>query len=103
MTNEEIERIALAHGFEHKKQADGSMALHPHVFTFARALREDQTALIKRILAIVEDHERWTTPHHSAFQRGTIIGMCERAGIRAEEESRRDAIAKLYPRDEEMD
>lgn len=38
MTNQEIELIALAHGFEHKRQPDGSMALHPHVFDFARAL-----------------------------------------------------------------
>lgn len=38
MTNGEIELIALAHGFELKPQADGSMALHPYVFDFARAL-----------------------------------------------------------------
>lgn len=38
MTNEEIQEIALANGFSLKKQPDGSMALNPYVFEFARAL-----------------------------------------------------------------
>lgn len=36
MTNEQIERIALECGFVHKTQPEGTMALHPHVFDFAR-------------------------------------------------------------------
>lgn len=40
------------------------------------------TALIMQILALVEDETRWTQAHIAAFQRGKIIGMCERAGIR---------------------
>lgn len=65
MTDEDIERIALASGFELKNQPDGSMALHPYVFAFARAL-----------LA---------------------------AAPSPEEESRLEAIAKLYPREDIMD
>lgn len=38
MTDEEIEQIALANGFKRKRQPDGSMALNPYVFDFARAL-----------------------------------------------------------------
>lgn len=38
MTNEQIEHIALANGFKLKQQPDGSMALNPYVFEFARAL-----------------------------------------------------------------
>ena len=38
MTNEEIQKIALANGFKLKAQPDGSMALNPYVFEFARAL-----------------------------------------------------------------
>lgn len=38
VTNEQIEALALASGFEPKRQPDGSMALHPHVFELARQL-----------------------------------------------------------------
>lgn len=38
VTNEQIEALALASGFQLKQQPDGSMALHPHVFEFARQL-----------------------------------------------------------------
>jgi hypothetical protein len=38
MNNEMIEQIALANGFKLKKQPDGSMALNPYVYDFARAL-----------------------------------------------------------------
>ena len=38
VTHEQIEALALASGFEPKPQPDGSMALHPHVFEFARKL-----------------------------------------------------------------
>jgi hypothetical protein len=38
MTDQEIEALALAHGFKRKLQADGSMDLNPYVFDFARAL-----------------------------------------------------------------
>lgn len=44
MTDKEIEQIALANGFELKPQPGGGMALHPHVFAFARALLDAQTA-----------------------------------------------------------
>lgn len=42
MTNEEIEKIALASGFKLKRQDDGSMALNPYVYTFAQALLDAQ-------------------------------------------------------------
>ncbi len=38
MTNAEIESIALDNGFKLKRQPDGSMALNPYVFEFARKL-----------------------------------------------------------------
>lgn len=38
MTNGEIERIAIANGFNLKMQPDGSMTLNPYVFNFARAM-----------------------------------------------------------------
>lgn len=38
MAPEMIEQIALANGFKLKRQPDGSMALNPYVFEFARAL-----------------------------------------------------------------
>jgi hypothetical protein len=38
MTNDQIQQIALANGFKLKEQPDGSMALNPYVFDFARAL-----------------------------------------------------------------
>lgn len=38
MTDEQIEAIALANGFKLKEQPDGSMALNPYVFEFARAM-----------------------------------------------------------------
>lgn len=40
MSPDMIERIALANGFKLKEQPDGSMALNPYVFEFARALLE---------------------------------------------------------------
>lgn len=38
MTNEKIELIALANGFNLKRQPDDSIGLNPYVFDFARAL-----------------------------------------------------------------
>lgn len=38
VTNEQIGALALASGFQLKQQPDGSMALHSHVFEFARQL-----------------------------------------------------------------
>jgi hypothetical protein len=38
MSPETIERIALDNGFVLKEQPDGSMALNPYVYDFARAL-----------------------------------------------------------------
>ena len=38
VTHEQIEALALASGFQLKQQPDGRMALHPHVFEFARQL-----------------------------------------------------------------
>lgn len=38
ITDDQIQDIALAAGFTLKPQPDGSMALHPHVFEFARAM-----------------------------------------------------------------
>ena len=38
VTNEQIEALALASGFKPKPQPDGGLALHPHVFEFARQL-----------------------------------------------------------------
>lgn len=38
MTDDQITNIALAHGFNLKEQPDGSMALNPYVYQFARAL-----------------------------------------------------------------
>jgi hypothetical protein len=42
----------------------------------------DHTDLIMKILEFVEDETRWTQVQIAAFQRGKIMGMCERAGIR---------------------
>lgn len=36
--NDRITQIALDNGFKLKEQPDGSMALNPYVFDFARAL-----------------------------------------------------------------
>ena len=36
--DDQIQDIALAAGFTLKPQPDGGMALHPHVFEFARAM-----------------------------------------------------------------
>ena len=38
ITDDQIQDIALAAGFKLKPQPDGGMALHPHVFEFARAM-----------------------------------------------------------------
>lgn len=38
MTNDQIQSAALAAGFTLKPQPAGGMALHPHVFEFARAM-----------------------------------------------------------------
>lgn len=38
MDNQKIQEIALANGFKLKPQPDGTMALNPYVFDFARAL-----------------------------------------------------------------
>ena len=38
ITDDQIQDIALAAGFTLKPQPDGGMALHPHVFEFARAM-----------------------------------------------------------------
>lgn len=38
LTNDQIQAAALAAGFTLKPQPDGGMALHPHVFEFARAM-----------------------------------------------------------------
>jgi hypothetical protein len=46
----------------------------------------DHTDLIMRILELVEDETLWTPAHIAAFQRGKIIGMCARAGIRVRKE-----------------
>ena len=39
LTDAEIERLALANGFKRKQQPDGTLALNPYVFDFARAVR----------------------------------------------------------------
>ena len=38
ITDDQIQSAALAAGFTLKPQPDGGMALHPHVFEFARAM-----------------------------------------------------------------
>lgn len=38
MNKERVKELALANGFKLKEQPDGSMDLHPYVFTFAEAL-----------------------------------------------------------------
>lgn len=38
MTDDQIQALALASGFTLKPQPDGSQALHPYVFEFARAV-----------------------------------------------------------------
>ena len=38
ITNDQVQSAALAAGFKLKPQPDGGMALHPHVFEFARAM-----------------------------------------------------------------
>lgn len=38
ISNDQIEAIALANGFKLKEQPDGSLALNPYVYDFARAL-----------------------------------------------------------------
>lgn len=51
ITPETIEQIALANGFKLKEQPDGSMALNPYVFEFARALlasRQPEIDALKR-------------------------------------------------------
>lgn len=38
LTNDQITEIALRNGFKLREQLDGSMALNPYVFDFARDL-----------------------------------------------------------------
>ena len=40
MTNEEIHKIALAHGFRDRPQGDGTTDLNAYVYAFARAMFE---------------------------------------------------------------
>ena len=40
MTNEEIHKIALAHGFRDRPQSDGTIGLNAYVYAFARAMFE---------------------------------------------------------------
>lgn len=40
LTNDQITEIALNSGFKLKEQPDGTMALNPYVFDFARELIE---------------------------------------------------------------
>lgn len=46
---------------------------------------EDHSALLSRIVMIVEDPRRWNNADMAAFWRGYIIGMCEKAGVRITE------------------
>ena len=46
MTPERITELALANGFKLKAQPDGSTALNPYVFAFARALLDAKEAEI---------------------------------------------------------
>jgi hypothetical protein len=91
MTNQEIEAIALASGFTLKEQPDGSMALHPHVFTFALLVQDavlakphPHTELIKQILKLVENPAYWVDQSMTAYYRGYIAGMCELEGVTLE-------------------
>ena len=49
MTNDDITRTALATGFKLKEQPDGTMALNPYVFDFARAIIDNELARVKAL------------------------------------------------------
>lgn len=57
MTNEQIERIALECGFVHKTQPEGTMALHPHVFDFARRCFALEREACAEVIAEYDDPE----------------------------------------------
>lgn len=57
MTNEEIHKIALAHGFTERPQSDGTTDLNAYVYAFARAMFDAgqaaataETASVLRVL-----------------------------------------------------
>lgn len=54
MTDGEITLLALNSGFKLKEQPDGSMALNPYVFEFARTLLTFQAPEVLKLRAEVE-------------------------------------------------
>lgn len=53
MTDDQITQVALANGFKLKQQPDGTMALNPYVFEFARAIA-DMSIIFAQIDALRE-------------------------------------------------
>ena len=63
MTNDDIRRIAVEHGFTLRPQGDGSLDLNPYVYRFAEALIEAQAAkdeaLLRQTLDALDQAYGW--------------------------------------------
>lgn len=74
MTNDDISRIAVEHGFTLRPQGDGSLDLNPYVYRFAEALIEAQaakdTALLRQALEVLEDDDGKLWP---SYKRNAAI------------------------------
>lgn len=102
MTNDQIQSAALAAGFTLKPQPDGGMALHPHVFEFARAMfAAGQQAAQDQIADLSQQLEQTSVRFQRA--RMTDIQARERAEFSASQwqqlaelaERQRDELAEL--------
>lgn len=85
LTNDQIQAAALAAGFTLKPQPDGSMALHPHVFEFARAVlaagqqaAQDQIADLRHLLAS-QWQQRAELAERQRDELAALLGVSSRA------------------------
>ena len=99
VTDAEIERIALANGFKVKEQPNGTMALNPYVYAFARALIALPVQSATEALSDTDIRHLWLTTqptetesHSLVFARAVIAAalpvqpakrnFCDRCGQR---------------------
>ena len=103
-TNDQIQSAALAAGFKLKPQPDGGMALHPHVFEFARAMisagqqaAQDQIADLLQQLDQSSESFQVAILSSGQWQQRAELAERQRDEWRALAEALQARLADAYP------
>ena len=80
MTNEEIHKIALAHGFRDRPQGDGTIGLNAYVYEFARAMFEAGRSAVPAgwKLVPIEPTQEMTAAMEHQWLYGSQIDVAKR-------------------------